>query len=261
MKISIITPTYNSEQYLESCIKSIMNQSHRDYEHIIVDGGSTDRTIEIINQFENKYPVKWISEKDNGMYDAIGKGFKMASGDILCWLNSDDFYMPWTLKEVSDIFESGKVEWIVGMCSCFNESTGYSTTKQVLFPRFSIARGWMDGKKTGTIQQESSFWSKELYLRSGGLDTSKKLAGDYFLWKSFAQSADLVSVNSVFANFRIHDGQKSGDKEKYQNEIGTISLLQKVLCKLKVYKSINWGLKQLHRKKMVFDLEKFEKKL
>lgn len=256
MKISIITPTYNSEQYLESCIKSIMNQSHHDYEHIIIDGGSTDRTIEIIKQFENKYPVKWISEKDNGMYDAISKGFNIASGDIFCWLNSDDFYMPWTLKEVSDIFECGKAEWIVGMCSCFDESTGYSITKQVLFPRFSIARGWMDGKRTGTIQQESSFWTKELYLHSGGLDTSKKLAGDYFLWKSFAQSADLLSVNSVFANFRIHEGQKSGDKDKYQKELGTMNCIQKLLCRLKFYKILNWIMKRFKKNRIMLNLDK-----
>ena len=105
MKVSIVTPTYNSEEYLEKCIQSIMGQSHTDYEHIIVDGGSKDRTIEIIKKYENQYNMIWISEPDQGMYDAIAKGFRMATGDILCWLNSDDFYMPWTLKEVSTILD------------------------------------------------------------------------------------------------------------------------------------------------------------
>lgn len=256
MKISIITPTYNSEQYIESCIESIIGQSHNDYEHIIIDGGSTDRTLEIIKSYENKYPMEWVSEKDNGMYDAISKGFSMASGNILCWLNSDDFYMPWTLKTVSDVFEQTKHEWIVGMCSCFDEMTGHSTSKQILFPQCSIARGWMDGKRSGTIQQESSFWSQDLYMRSGGLDVSKKLAGDYYLWKNFAKSAELISINSILANFRIHEDQKSGDKDKYQSEIGVLNLIQKFLCKLKVYKIINWTLKRFQKNRIELDLKK-----
>lgn len=104
--ISIITPTYNSEKYLEKCILSILQQGCCEYEHIIVDGGSTDGTLSIIRKYEKLYPMKWISEKDNGMYDAIAKGFKLASGDIFCWLNSDDMYMPWTLRAVSNSNES-----------------------------------------------------------------------------------------------------------------------------------------------------------
>ena len=93
-KVSIVTACYNSEKYIEDCIKSIMRQTYDNVEHIIVDGGSTDGTLDIIKKYENQYNMRWISEKDNGMYDAITKGFRMASGEIYAWLNSDDMYMP-----------------------------------------------------------------------------------------------------------------------------------------------------------------------
>ena len=120
--ISIITPTYNSGAYLEKCIQSIVNQEFDDYEHIIVDGGSTDNTLAIIKKYESLYNIKWISEKDNGMYDAISKGFKMAKGDILCWLNSDDIYMPWTLKVVEHVFQNTDIDWCTGVPTQINEN-------------------------------------------------------------------------------------------------------------------------------------------
>ena len=103
MKFSIITPCYNSEKYLEECIKSIMSQKYKDFEHIIVDGGSTDGTLDILKKYERLYNMRWISEKDDGMYDAINKGMRMANGDVLSWINSDDVYHPWTLFSVNKI--------------------------------------------------------------------------------------------------------------------------------------------------------------
>ena len=93
--ISIVTPCLNSEEYLEYCIKSIMSQSYPNVEHIIVDGGSTDSTLDIIRKYEGRYNMRWFSEKDNSMYEAIINGFKLANGEIYAWLNSDDMYMPW----------------------------------------------------------------------------------------------------------------------------------------------------------------------
>ena len=123
--VSIITPVYNSEEYLEECIKGMMSQTYRDFEHIIVDGGSKDGTLEIIKKYEGKYPMRWISEKDNGMYDAISKGFKMAKGDVFCWINSDDMYMPWTLATINKVINKEvnghKVQWCVGLGSRYTE--------------------------------------------------------------------------------------------------------------------------------------------
>lgn len=103
-KISIVTPCYNAETYIKECIESVKCQTYDNYEHIIVDGASTDCTIKIIRAFDGCYPMQYISEKDDGMYDAIVKGFSIASGDIFCWLNSDDmFVQKGTLDIVNDV--------------------------------------------------------------------------------------------------------------------------------------------------------------
>lgn len=242
--ISIITPTYNSAEYLEDCIKSIIAQTYKEYEHIIVDGGSTDNTLEIIRKYEGLYPVRWISEKDNGMYDAISKGFKMAKGEIFCWLNSDDMYMPWTLETISRVIgkeiNGEKVSWCVGKDSRFtHDGINYVVSKRTrVFPRILIKNGWMNGIMLGCLQQESSFWTKELYELAGGIDTEYKYAGDYHLWRKFAEHASLFSVNSVLAGFRIHKGQKSGDVSAYLAETHMNTKLNRNLAKIKVFKII-----------------------
>ena len=245
MLISIVTPTYNSECYLENCILSIKNQTIYNFEHIIVDGGSTDRTIEIIKKYEGSYPMKWISEKDNGMYDAISKGFNMASGDILCWINSDDQYMPWTCATVEKIFENSQVLWCSGTPAQLTaDGMLYLVSdKKITYPQFSIKRGWLDGRRCGCIQQESCFWRRSLYEEAGGLDSNYKLAGDYDLWHKFSKYTSLHSYNTILAGFRVHEGQKSEDINKYCNEAHESTFIETILFKLKVYKIVNGLLK------------------
>lgn len=235
--ISIITPTFNSAEYLEDCIISIINQNFDDYEHIIIDGLSTDNTLQIIKKYENRYRMRWVSEKDRGMYDAIKKGFEMAEGDIFCWLNSDDMYMPWTLKLVAKIMQNTKIQWCTGIPSEFsNDGINYCICRKTpAFPQKLIGKGWMDGRRLGCIQQESTFWRKELYVKSGGLNPDYQYAGDYHLWKSFAGYEKLYVVNSILAGFRKHSGQKSEDQSLYYGEIGDISKIQMFYARLKLY--------------------------
>lgn len=235
--ISIVTPTYNSGEYLEECILSILGQKYKDYEHIIVDGASTDHTLDIIRKYEDKYPMRWISEKDKGMYDAISKGFEMAQGDILCWLNSDDMYLPWTLQLVAEVMENQEIKWLTGIPSQFSD-TGINychCNNRLTFPRRLIRKGWMDGRRLGCIQQESTFWKKELYIISGGIDSKYQYAGDYYLWKRFAEHEKLYVVNSVLAGFRVHPGQKSEDRRAYYHEAGTLGGLAHLCSKCKLY--------------------------
>ena len=240
--ISIVTPTYNSGEYLEECILSILGQRYKDYEHIIVDGASTDHTLDIIRKYEDKYPMRWVSEKDGGMYDAIGKGFKMAQGEILCWLNSDDMYLPWTLQLVAEVMKNPEIQWLTGIPSQFsNAGVNYCQCRSLIsFPRALIKRGWMDGRRLGCIQQESTFWTKELYKKSGGIDANYQYAGDYFLWRSFAEHERLYAVNSVLAGFRIHPGQKSEDRGSYYYEAGSLGGLSRLCSKGKFYSAYRY---------------------
>lgn len=149
-KIFIITPAYQSAAHIEKCILSVMTQDYTNYEHIIVDGGSTDGTLDILRKYEGKYPMRWISEKDNGMYDAINKGFAMASGDIFAWLNSDDVFLPWAFRTMNTVMQREDIAW----CTCgpaffADERDNFFFLNRSLGPRsFSqklIRKGWHDG--------------------------------------------------------------------------------------------------------------------
>ena len=111
-KISIVTPSFNQAKFLENTIQSIFLQNYPNIEYIVIDGGSGDISVDIIKKYADQLHF-WCSELDGGQYDAINKGFSKASGDILCWLNSDDMYFPWTLKTVASIMtQFPQVEWL-----------------------------------------------------------------------------------------------------------------------------------------------------
>ena len=111
-RISIVTPSFNQGQFLEQTIRSVLSQGYPNLEYIIIDGGSTDGSVEIIKRYE-KQIFFWCSEKDKGHYDAINKGFSRSTGDILAWINSDDIYFPWTLMTVATMMSSvPEVQWL-----------------------------------------------------------------------------------------------------------------------------------------------------
>lgn len=235
-KVSIVTACYNSEQFLEDCILSIMRQTYDNVEHIIIDGGSTDGTLDIIRKYENQYNVHWISEKDNGMYDAITKGFLMATGDIFAWLNSDDMYLPWACEVAAKVMSNTEIRWLIGVQSHYTEDgVGHSIPRvSPVYPRNFIKKGYMDNRICNFLQQESMFWSRELWEENCDIISKYKIAGDYHLWRAFAQTEQLVAIDSVLSGFRIHEGQKSGNIEEYYSEIGNLNLSGKILCKTKI---------------------------
>lgn len=177
------------EKYIEGTILSVISQNYDELEYIIVDGGSTDRSLEIINKYKDRISVI-ISEPDNGMYDAIAKGFAKATGDIMAYINADDTYFPHTFRLVNEIFTKYKeIDWIGGRPAYINESRILTD----IFPqvgakrRKDIARGYFHQNAYGFLMQESMFWRRNLYVKSGGINTSLRLAGDYDLWRKFAQ--------------------------------------------------------------------------
>ena len=178
LKISIVTVCYNMAQYIETTIKSVLLQEYPNLEYIIIDGGSTDGTQQIIEKYREKLAY-YISEPDKGMYDAINKGFSKATGDIIAWINADDIYMPWTLQTVNEAFTNyPETKWLGGKYAFLNEN-GILTQ---IFPQTSIRtskdilQGWCRKGIFGPLQQESMFWRKELYTISGGLDITYRYA-------------------------------------------------------------------------------------
>lgn len=224
MKFSIITPVYNGEKYIREAIESVLSQKGDfEIEYIIIDGGSSDGTIEILKEYESEN-FKWISEKDNGMYDAINKGFSMATGDIFAWINHDDKYESGAFEIISKTFQKfSKINWLAGITS-YIDSNGKSTNKGLCF---AYNQKWLSmgvyGRNAYFVHQENVFWKKELWDKIGEIPTEYKLAGDYWLWVNFAKYEKLWTVKSNLSFFRHREGQLSSSMKEYRKEQVKIS--------------------------------------
>ncbi|HEX9819384.1 MAG TPA: glycosyltransferase family 2 protein [Methylomirabilota bacterium] len=204
-RISVVTPSFNQGRFLGACIRSVLSQNYPNLEYIVIDGGSTDGSAEIIKSFE-KDLAYWVSEPDAGHYETLNKGFRRATGDILAWLNSDDMYTPWAFTVVADIFERlPQVEWLSTLYPLFWNETGAATlcTQLPAFNRRAILRRGIG------VQQESTFWRRSLWERAGGaLDASFKLAGDLDLWARFWEHAELYGVAVPLGGLRLYGEER-----------------------------------------------------
>jgi glycosyltransferase involved in cell wall biosynthesis len=223
-KISIVTVSYNMVDYIEDTILSVISQQYPNLEYIVIDGGSKDGTLDIIKKYE-PWISYWISEPDNGMYDAIQKGFKVATGDVMAYLNSDDKYHYNTFFTVGTIFTShDDVQWLLGRASFYNDEGTIVDVKDL--KKWSKFNYYLGDYKW--IQQESVFWKKELWIKAGSkIDTNLKYAGDYELWLRFFRFAKLYSCETIFAGFRFRTkDQLSLEKiDSYLYEVDQVTKL------------------------------------
>ena len=203
-KISIVTPSYNQAQFLERTILSVLNQNYPNLEYIIIDGGSTDGSVEIIKKYE-KHLAYWVSEKDKGQADAINKGFEKSSGKILAWLNSDDTYLPEALYKVVKSFEQNpEADLIFGNIYFINEND--KEIGELRFTRFDFDTLIYEG---GNLHQTGTFWTRNIYKRVGGINPNYKFCMDYDFFCKVAEMGRLFYIKDYFANFRIHRNAKS----------------------------------------------------
>jgi glycosyltransferase involved in cell wall biosynthesis len=247
-KITIVTPNYNLGQYIEHTINSVLSQNYPNLEYIIIDGGSTDNSVEIIKKYE-KHLTWWVSESDIGMYDAVNKGFNRATGDIMAWINSDDVFYDHAFATVSKLFSTLKdVEWLTGAGTVINEH-GY-IIKVRSCRRWSKYHYCMGDYKF--IQQESTFWRRSLWDRSGGyIDANYKFAGDLELWSRFFQYASLYIYKGPLGKFRKRQvGNKANENmEAYYEEANkALSLLNDRLLETerKVFRKIKFRFSLFH---------------
>lgn len=217
--ISIVTPTFNRAEFLEETILSVLNQGYANLEYIIVDGGSTDGTIEIIRKYE-KHIACWISEPDSGMYDAVNKGFAHATGDIFAWINSDDTYLPGAFEVIAEAFgHHAEIDWIHGRTVYIAENgEGRESGALPLFHQSAVAKG-VHGLCAHFVQQHCCFWRADLWRDAGPIPARLRYAGDYWLWKQFARHSALISINFPVATFRRHNAQLHKEGKKYGQEM------------------------------------------
>jgi len=207
-KISIVTPSYNQAEFIEKTILSVLGQEYPNLEYIIIDGGSTDGSVDIIKKYENRITY-WVSEPDEGQAHAIRKGFGKCTGDILAWLNSDDVYIPGAFIEVAERFKKGDCDFVYGdelMIDSDDKVIG--ERPQLPFPGklglpFFIYGGFW-------IYQPASFWTRDLYERSGGIDKSYRFTMDPDLFIRFAMmNAKFEYIKVPVINFRLHESSKT----------------------------------------------------
>lgn len=219
-RISIVTPNYNYANTLETTVRSVIGQSYPELEHIVVDGNSTDESHQIIERYL-KSIAHVVCEKDDGQYDAINKGLRLATGEIIGWLNSDDILFPWTLQAVGEIFASfPDVHWISARPTRITNGIPREVMPTRLYPQRLLQLGLFDGTDFSWVQQESTFWRRSLMEEAGLLDTSLRFAADFEWWTRFARHAELVSVDFPIGGFWDHGTNRSiTNRDRYQAEV------------------------------------------
>lgn len=203
-KISIVTPSFNQHKYIEETIRSVLLQGYPDLEYIIVDGGSTDKSVDIIKKYA-KYLKYWVSEKDKGQSDAINKGIQKATGEIVGWLNSDDMYFPGALVAMGKAFQKYPDADLIYGAGAKTDERGNIIKKVVARP-FEKKRI----KRLLFFLQPSMLFKRDIFLKLGGLNIESHYVMDWELLLEMAQVGKIYSINNPVGMLRRHEGTKTG---------------------------------------------------
>jgi len=211
-KISIVTPSLNQSRFLEAAINSVVSQKYPDFQYFVMDGGSSDGSVEIIRKYSDRIDF-WRSGDDRGQADAIYQGFERSSGDILGWLNSDDLLLPGCLEKVGSYFaKHPEIDCVVGGSILIDES--------------GTSLGIVDGKPAfnlGTVQnfrklllwecggfyQPASFWRRNAFFDEGGFDRELSFCFDYDMYLRLARRGPFGLIEDFLASFRVHSTSKT----------------------------------------------------
>lgn len=203
-KISIVTPSYNQGAFLEKTIQSVLSQDYPNLEYIVIDGGSTDDSMQIISRYKDKL-LYWESEKDNGFGHAINKGFAKATGEVLAWLNSDDLLLPGALLKIGTYFRDHED---VGLVFGDRHVVDEKGTLISLRRYFTYVKGQLRHGKT--FPQECTFWRREAFIKAGGyLDETLKFGIDFDLWCRISKHAKIDHISYYLGAYRVQPLSKS----------------------------------------------------
>ena len=206
MKISVITICYNSALQIEKAMASVLNQSHPDLEYVIVDGGSSDGTVEIIRSWAARDPrITWVSEPDGGISDAMNKGARLASGEVIAHLHSDEYYLdPGVLAEVAALFSANPERvWLTGGFHFVDQRGRF--LKEIPVRRYSYRRLI----HCNIILHPATFIRRSAFLAVGGFDLTLRYCMDYHLWLRLGELGDPLLLQRALACFCVHDGSRS----------------------------------------------------
>ncbi len=252
--ISVVTPVYNGEKFIEKCVQVVINQQCPNLEHIIVDGDSKDRTVEIIKEYAEKYPhIRWISEKDKGQSDAMNKGISMAKGDILAILNVDDYYEPNVLNRVSELFQTlPEPTLLVGNCNIWvdgnrllfiNKPNKLKFTDLLLGPEANPF----------PLNPSAYFYHTSLHKKIGlfSLDEHYTMDVDFLL--RAVQVANIKYIDEIWGNYLQIEGTKTVNDMKTGESSKRVERLMKryrqklpisqrwlIAIAYKFYKTVDW---------------------
>jgi glycosyltransferase involved in cell wall biosynthesis len=199
--ISIITPSFNQGPYIEQTIQSVCAQNYPHVEHLVIDGGSTDNTVEILKQHSH---LIWISEKDRGQADALNKGLAKSTGDIIGWINSDDFYEENIFLSVAESFQDPATMWVIGNLTYLFDQSGEMVCDKS--PQITLDRLV---RNPDIVRQLPTFFRKDFLEQAGRWSPEYFMAMDFELWVRLAKLTPPKMINRNFAYFRIHALQKT----------------------------------------------------
>jgi glycosyltransferase involved in cell wall biosynthesis len=203
-KISVVTPSYNQGEFIEATLRSVLLQHYPNLEYIVLDGASTDNSVRIIEKYGDSL-AHWESRKDEGQAAAIRTGFEMATGEILCWLNSDDIFLPNALHTIASIFmKHPRVDFVYGNRLTIDRE-GNVTGKHI-WPWRLTESHWALGQP---LAQECSFWRREIYDRVGGIDPAKFYIMDYDLFVRMWRVGRFRKTSAYLGCFRDHEATKT----------------------------------------------------
>lgn len=242
-KISVITPSYNQGKFIEKTVNSVLSQKYPNLEYLVMDGGSTDETLKILKKYSNQ--IIWTSKKDKGQSSAINEGLKKSTGEIICYLNSDDYLEEGALNKVADFFRKNpRAYWVTGKCRVVDQNNSevrkIITLYKNIFLKYALSKSVFNIIQF--VSQPSTFWRRELIEKIGYFDEKLHYDMDYDFWLKAWSKYPLYFIDEYLSSYRVHPSSKavSSPETQFKVEYEIISRYTDSKALLFLHKIHSW---------------------